>query len=303
MLEFEQKYYSQGKQLIAGIDEVGRGPLCGPVVASSVILPKDIDIPGLTDSKKLTAKKRDLLYSQIYKHATHIGVGIIHEDRIDEINILEATIEAMKVAEIDMGVNPEVLLVDGNMKPLANIPQESIIKGDSKSLSIAAASVVAKVTRDRMMSQYGLIYPGYGLDRNMGYGTKEHIDAIKDTFSTPIHRKSFNPVSKYLPRIKDIKDPIKLKRQIAATDLIKKGHKILDVKHNSNPIDILTLEGDSIHAFTLHKDSLLEDLEHEANKIRISLSLEKDVSSSINISVISVEFSKSKPIIKYRKYD
>ena len=303
MLEFEQKYYSQGKQLIAGIDEVGRGPLCGPVVASSVILPKDIDIPGLTDSKKLTAKKRDLLYSQIYKYANHIGVGIVHEDRIDEINILEATKEAMKVAVIDMGVNPEVLLVDGNMKPLTNIPQESIIKGDSKSLSIAAASVVAKVTRDRMMSQYGLIYPGYGLERNMGYGTKEHIEAIKDTFSTPIHRKSFNPVSNYLPRLKDIKDPVKLKRQIAATDLIKKGHEILDVKHSSNPIDILTLEGDSIHAFTLHEETLLENIDHEANKIRISLSLEKDVSSSINISVISVEFSKSKPIIKYRKYD
>ena len=300
MLEFESKYWKHGCNYIAGVDEVGRGPLCGPVVAASVILPKDIDIPGLTDSKKLTPKKRDMLYLEIKKKASHIGLGIIHEDRIDDINILEATMEAMRAAVNDMEANPEVLLVDGNMKPLTNIHQESIIKGDSKSLSIAAASVVAKVTRDRMMGQYGMVYPGYGLERNMGYGTKEHIDALKNIFSTPIHRKSFNPVTSYLPRLKDIKDPIKLKRQIAATDLIKKGHVILDVKHAPSNLDILTREGDSLHAFTLSEDATSEEVEREA---RISLSSEKDISSSLNISVISVEFSKSKPIIKYRKYD
>ena len=300
MLEFEQKYYSQGKQLIAGIDEVGRGPLCGPVVAASVILPKDIDIPGLTDSKKLTPKKRDILYIEIKKKASHIGLGIIHEDRIDDINILEATLEAMRAAISDMDTDPDMLLVDGNMKPLTNIEQESIVRGDSKSLSIAAASVVAKVKRDRMMGQYGLIYPGYGLERNMGYGSKEHIDALKNIFSTPIHRKSFNPVSKYLPRLKDIKDRIKLKRQIVATDLIKKGHEILDVRHDSSSLDILTRERDRVCGFTFSDHVAIVDIEREA---RISLSLEKDISSSINISVISVEFSKKKPIIKYRKYD
>lgn len=303
MLRFENKYLSKGKRIIAGIDEVGRGPLCGPVVASSVVFPQNIDIPGLTDSKKLTPKKRDLLYKEIYKLANYIGIGIVHEDRIDDINILESTIEAMRLSVNDLGIRPEVLLIDGNMKSINNIYQESIVKGDSKSLSIAAASVIAKVTRDRIMTQYDMIYPGYGFSRNMGYGTKEHMDAIKSNFSTPIHRKSFNPVSSYLPRMKDIDDTKKLKRQIAATDLIKNGYEILMVNHSSDSLDILTRKRDSLSAFTLLNSATIKEIKHQANEAIISLSIEKDISSSMNISVISVEFSKVKPIIKYKKYD
>ena len=186
MLEFERQYHSQGKKLIAGIDEVGRGPLCGPVVAASVILPQDVEISGVSDSKKLSAKKRDTLYREIEIRALDIGLGIVHEDRIDEINILQATMQAMRESIENLKQRPDMLLVDGNIKPLTSIPQESIIKGDSKSLSIAAASIIAKVTRDRMMGQYDMIYPGYGLSRNMGYGTREHIEALKSNFSTPI---------------------------------------------------------------------------------------------------------------------
>ena len=182
MLEFEKKIRALGKTKVAGIDEVGRGPLCGPVVASSVILPENIDIPGLTDSKKLSPKKRIRLYDEIVEKAVSIGVGIINEDRIDEINILNATIEAMILSIEDLNIKPDFLLVDGNMKNITTIPQESIIKGDSKSLSISAASVIAKVTRDRLMKDYDMIFPNYGFSRNMGYGTKEHIQALGKVF-------------------------------------------------------------------------------------------------------------------------
>ena len=154
MLEYEKKFRSLGKTKVAGIDEVGRGPLCGPVVASSVILPDDIDIPGLTDSKKISPKKRIHFYDEILEKAISVGIGIINEDRIDEINILNATIEAMILSIEDLNIKPDFLLVDGNMKNLTIIPQESIVKGDSKSLSISAASVIAKVTRDRIMKEY-----------------------------------------------------------------------------------------------------------------------------------------------------
>ena len=204
LLEYEKKFRALGKTKVAGIDEVGRGPLCGPVVASSVILPENIDIPGLTDSKKISPKKRIDFYDEILEKAISVGVGIINEDRIDEINILNATIEAMILSIEDLNIKPDFLLVDGNMKNLTTIPQESIIKGDSKSLSISAASIIAKVTRDRIMMEYDMVFPHYGLSRNMGYGTKEHIQALKENFSTPIHRKTFKPVGDCLPDFDDI---------------------------------------------------------------------------------------------------
>ena len=301
MLEFEKKYYSQGKRLIAGIDEVGRGPLCGPVVAASIIFPINIHIPGINDSKKLSPKKRVVLYHQIKKNALHIGLGVVHEDRIDEINILRATMQAMRESIKDLGIEPEVLLVDGNMKPLSSIPQESIVKGDSKSQSIAAASIIAKVTRDQMMVQYDMIYPGYGLSRNMGYGTREHMQAIKTQFSTPIHRKSFNPVNKYMPRLIDIKDTRKLNAQIVASDLLKKGHTILMIHGNFNALDILTSFKGKSHAYSLSTETSKSIIEKQARDAINQLTGKKDIGSSMCISVISVEFSKEKPKINYTK--
>ena len=176
---------------ICGIDEAGRGPLAGPVVAGAVILPKDCDILYLNDSKKLSAKKREELYEEIMKKADAVGVGMASPARIDEINILQATYEAMRSAVEQLGVVPDVLLNDAVTIPGVSCPQVPIIKGDAKSVSIAAASIIAKVTRDRLMIQYDEIMPGYGFAQNKGYGSKEHIEALQTMGPTPIHRQSF----------------------------------------------------------------------------------------------------------------
>ena len=176
---------------ICGIDEAGRGPLAGPVVAGAVILPKDCDILYLNDSKKLSAKKREELYEEIMKKAVAVGVGMASPARIDEINILQATYEAMRSAVEQLGVVPDVLLNDAVTIPGVSCPQVPIIKGDAKSISIAAASIVAKVTRDRLMAEYEKVLPGYRFADNKGYGSKEHIQALKELGPTPIHRASF----------------------------------------------------------------------------------------------------------------
>ena len=177
--------------LICGIDEAGRGPLAGPVVAGAVILPKDCEILYLNDSKKLSAAKRELLYDEIMEKATAVGVGMSSPARIDEINILQATYEAMRQAIEKLGVRPDLLLNDAVTIPDVEIPQVPIIKGDAKSVSIAAASIIAKVTRDRLMLQYDEILPGYGFAKHKGYGSAEHIEAIRRLGPTPIHRQTF----------------------------------------------------------------------------------------------------------------
>ena len=189
MRSFERKY--EGYGLICGIDEAGRGPLAGPVVAGAVILPKDCEILYLNDSKKLSAAKRDLLYDKIMEKATAVGVGMASPARIDEINILQATYEAMRQAIEKLGVRPDLLLNDAVTIPGVEIPQVPIIKGDAKSVSIAAASIIAKVTRDRLMLQYDEILPGYGFAKHKGYGSSEHIEAIRRLGPTPIHRQTF----------------------------------------------------------------------------------------------------------------
>jgi len=189
MKEYEHKYEHLG--YLCGIDEVGRGPLAGPVVACAVILPKDCDILWLNDSKKLTAKKREELYDVILDEAVSVGIGMASPERIDEINILQATYEAMRQAVSKLSVHPQLLLNDAVTIPEITIPQVPIIKGDAKSVSIAAASIVAKVTRDRMMEQYEEVFPGYGFARNKGYGSKEHIEALQTMGPTAIHRRSF----------------------------------------------------------------------------------------------------------------
>ena len=189
MRSFEHQYGGYGA--VCGIDEVGRGPLAGPVVAGAVILPPDCEILYLNDSKKLSEKKRELLYDEIMEKAVATGIGVISPARIDEINILQATYEAMRMAISNLKVQPSVLLNDAVTIPLVEIPQIPIIKGDAKSVSIAAASIIAKVTRDHMMVEYEEIYPGYSFASNKGYGSAQHIAALKELGPTPIHRQSF----------------------------------------------------------------------------------------------------------------
>ena len=194
MKVYEKEY--EGHGWICGIDEVGRGPLCGPVVASAVILPKDCQILYLNDSKKLSEKKREELYDVIMEQAIAVGIGMASPQEIDEINILQATYEAMRQAIACLKVKPAVLLNDAVTIPGVDIPQIPIIKGDAKSVSIAAASIIAKVTRDRMMVEYDRIYPGYDLASNKGYGTKVHMEALRTAGPCEIHRRTF--IKKYL---------------------------------------------------------------------------------------------------------
>ena len=187
--KYEYEYAEYG--YVCGIDEVGRGPFAGPVVACAVILPANSNILYLNDSKKLSEKKREELYDVIMKEAVAVGIGMRDATRIDEINILQATYEAMREAIANLKVKPDVLLNDAVTIPGVDIKQVPIIKGDAKSVSIAAASIVAKVTRDRMMVEYDKEYPGFDLASNKGYGTQKHIDALKIQGPTPIHRRSF----------------------------------------------------------------------------------------------------------------
>lgn len=189
--EYEEKY--SNLDYICGVDEVGRGPLVGPVVASAVILPKNYYIEGLTDSKKLSKKKRESFFEIINKDALAIGIGVIDNQKIDEINILEASRLAMKIAVNNLKIKPNVILTDA-MKLDMGIDEEDIIKGDLKSITISAASVVAKITRDKMMEELHNKYPMYNFIKNNGYPTKEHVEAIKKYGIIEEHRKTFNPI-------------------------------------------------------------------------------------------------------------
>jgi len=191
---YEQMFRQQGKSLIVGIDEVGRGPLAGPVVAAAVALPEHFYLPGLNDSKKVPEHLREAYYEVIVRDALAIGIGVVEAARIDQINILEATKEAMRLAVTNTGLTPDVCLIDAVQ--LADIPYEQlpIIGGDGKSASIAAASIVAKVTRDRMMKELAKQYPPYGFEKNAGYGTAEHLQALERYGPSPVHRLTFGGV-------------------------------------------------------------------------------------------------------------
>lgn len=194
LFQYELALQQQGYRLIAGVDEAGRGPLAGPVVAAAVILPLDCFIEGLDDSKKLTSLQRDRIYQKIVQSALSYGIGQVNNRIIDQINIAQATYWAMRKAIESLTIVPDYLLVDGATVPGACIPQRGIIKGDQKSASIAAASILAKVTRDGIMEKADLLYPGYGFAHHKGYGTKQHLTALKQFGITPIHRKSYEPV-------------------------------------------------------------------------------------------------------------
>lgn len=193
----ENQARQRGYKRIAGIDEVGRGPLAGPVVAAAVILPEALPDLGITDSKRLSAKKREAVYDEIYQHASAIGLGLVDAVEIDRINILQAAFTAMVMALYNLTPAPDLLLVDGNQSLPVDVPQETIIKGDRLSISIAAASIVAKVSRDRMMDVYAMDYPEYDFAANKGYPTQAHKSAIEVYGASPIHRMSFKGVAAF----------------------------------------------------------------------------------------------------------
>jgi ribonuclease HII len=197
---YEKKARGQGFDTIAGIDEAGRGPLAGPVVSAAVILPENFSVPGVTDSKKISPAKRSRLYESIYKHAVSIGVGIVDALEIDRVNILQAALLSMAMSAANLKPKPDCLLIDGSFRVPSTLPQKVIPKGDSLSISIAAASIVAKVTRDRLMKRYDLDYPQYGFSRHKGYPTKAHREAIQIHGCTPIHRRSFKGVKEYVSK-------------------------------------------------------------------------------------------------------
>ena len=197
MQYYERLAYQEGASFIAGVDEVGRGPLAGPVVAAAVILPKNIEDLGFDDSKKLSSSKREEIYRLIQEKAIAIGIGIVDADIIDQVNIYQASRLAMQQAVSELKIQPDYLLIDA-MKIDVNTPQIGIIKGDAKSISIASASIVAKQVRDQMMREFDELYPGYDFSNNAGYGTPKHLEGLKSKGICPIHRKTFAPIKDFL---------------------------------------------------------------------------------------------------------
>ena len=313
MLKYEQRYWKKGIKNIGGIDEAGRGPLAGPVVASCVILDPLISIEGIKDSKKLSPKKREQLYLQIIKYAKDVSVGIANEDEIDNLNILQATFLAMRRAIGNLNLAPEQLLIDGPYSNIKLIPVDNIIKGDNKSLSIASASIVAKVVRDKLMIEYHNIYPNYGFDKHKGYGTKYHIENLKLYKASPIHRKTFKIVKSFLPTYNYYKKKnilFSLASQIAATEFIKKFYCLEDkdilldsvgehidyaYSKKNKIIYVKVLLQDSNKRILLDKEKF--DLYTSFIKKEL---IKKDSKKKIWINVILIEFKpNNKPKISY----
>ena len=238
--------------MTAGVDEVGRGPLAGPVVSSAVILPSNHNIEYLNDSKKLSPNKRLVLYDEIMDKSLDIGIGCVSADIIDKINIRNATMKAMEKSVSNLTLNPDKVLIDGVDEPALLVPFENIVKGDTKIECIMAASIIAKVTRDRIMQDYSIIFSDYGFENNKGYGTKYHMESLKVNMATPIHRKSFNPVSNYLPTFAWIKENDKMKwmaNRLACLYLKEKKYKIENVETSNDSqitFDIIGIFNDSI---------------------------------------------------------
>lgn len=202
MWEWEKKCYDQGYQAVAGVDEAGRGPLAGPVVAAAVILPLDFDVTGMNDSKLLTAEDRQQIKERIERNAVGIGIGIVDAEYIDRQNILQATLHAMRLAVEQLKPQVDYLLIDALKIPALSLPQQQIIKGDQLSHSIAAASIIAKTTRDEWMEEAAKQYPNYLFAQHKGYGTAEHLNKIKQWGPSPIHRRSFAPLRDWFPQVK-----------------------------------------------------------------------------------------------------
>ena len=315
LMKHERYFWDQNINYIAGIDEAGRGPLCGPVVAACVIFDKNISIGGINDSKKLSPKKRKELYIKIKENAIDLSYGIANENEIDEINILQATFLAMKRAVENLKVKPNILLIDGPHSNFKLIKTKNIIRGDSESISIAAASIIAKVIRDNLMQEYDKIFPNYGFIKNKGYGTKLHIDALNDFKATPIHRKSFKIVKENLPNYSYFKKNKMfdiLGKKLVAVKFIKKmfllDQKNLFLKRLDDYIDyifynneqksyikVISIESDKI---TSNSKKNISNISLYLNEIKNSIN-EKDLTKKVIFNVILVEFKpKNKPSFK-----
>ena len=301
----------------AGIDEAGRGPLAGPVLAAAVVLDPERPIEGLADSKKLTAKRRETLYMIIMADAAGVGVGISQRSEIDRINILQATLAAMQRAVDNLPFRPGHLMIDGQGLVLDHPSQETIVRGDATVPSISAASIVAKVTRDRIMADYHKIYPAYGFDQHKGYGTPEHLAALAEFGACPIHRQSFSPVARHLPNWQQLREPGKmgiLGEQLAGTYLIEQGHQILDWRYNvphTGELDLVAKDGEET-VFVEVKSQVPGDwgpAEFQVDRRKRDRIMaaaqhycgEKGIDSDLRFDVISVTFTKAGPEIRHMK--
>jgi ribonuclease HII len=308
-------------QLTAGIDEAGRGPLAGPVVAGAVILDLERPIEGLADSKKLTAKRREALYDVILDRALAVGIGESQRAEIDRRNIFQATITAMQRAVDALNPGPDHLLIDGKNIQLDHPSQETIVDGDETVPAISAASIVAKVYRDRLMAEYHKVYPEYGFDRHKGYGTKAHMQALADHGACPIHRQSFRPVKQHLPQWRSLKDRRTLGRlgeRLAATYLIENGYTIRDMNYHAahlGELDIVAGCG-AVTVICEVKTQVSnpgragewgepEEQIGVKKRDRIMATAqqycaEKGIDTEVRFDVISVKFSKAGPGITHR---
>ena len=305
-IKYERNYWDAGFKNVVGIDEAGRGPLAGPVVAASVVLKPYQIIEGIKDSKKLTPKKRDKLYSEIYKKAVSIGVGIVDEDVIDDINILKATFLAMKKSLGNLDIKPGKVLIDGPYSDITIYPTDYIVNGDNISQTIAAASIIAKVTRDNIMKEYDKIFPEYKFINHKGYGTKYHIEKLNIIKCSPIHRRSFKIVKNNMPTYDfyhNKKNGFKeLAHQLVGVRYIKNNFIIKDIniKVNSMVINYCLIDDKNNYKFIKILDSKSNDV--KKSDINISLDCyinENKIINNYSIDVISVRFIKGKkPIIK-----
>jgi len=303
--------------IIAGVDEAGRGPLAGPVVAAAVILPNYYDLKGLDDSKKLTPKKRSQLFVEIQHQATAIGVGVVAAAEIDKTNILQATHQAMKMALGRLKPRPDQAVIDGHALPTQIIPNKGVIKGDQTIDVIKAASIIAKVTRDNMMEQYDIIFPAYGFRKHKGYGTREHMDKLRLNKACVIHRKSFKPVASAMPTLSWLRKEDGIGQwgeQTAAVYLLERGYEIVAMNVHCDPygeIDIIA-EKDGIIIFvevkTYSKKQLgtpaqnidqnkLKKLEAAIHKYVVDMQVKKD----IFLDVICVYLKPSVPMFEHFK--
>jgi len=302
-------------EIIAGVDEAGRGPLAGPVVAAAVVLPEDHDISGLRDSKRLTPRRREQLFHEIYDKAKAVSVGVVDVLTIDRLNILQATYKAMQMALGRLYPSPTRALIDGRPLPSQVIPNKGIVKGDDQIPSIMAASIIAKVTRDRMMEQYDLIFPGYGFAKHKGYGTAEHMQALKELKACLIHRRSFHPVPQHLPTLSWLRRNRRVGswgEQLAALKLLEQGYSIRAMNVVCGPHGELDIIADNeqelvfVEVKTATREQMgvpelkVDDVKRRRWKHAIQYYLtEQPTQKDIRMDVFSIILGKGRPRIKH----